>query len=50
MSFTSKSEKLIKYFVKDFDNYCEKKSKATQNRTDTILKMIYQDLKIKKKS
>ena len=27
MSFTSKSEKLIKYFVKDFDNYCEKKVK-----------------------
>ena len=46
MSFTSKSEKLIKYFVKDFDNYCEKKSKATQNRTDTILKMIYQDIKL----
>ena len=44
MSFTIQSEKLIKYFIKDFEKYCVKKSKRTQERTDSILKMIYQDI------
>lgn len=46
MSFTIQSEKLIKYFINDFEKYCVKKSKRVQQRTDSILKMIYQDILI----
>ena len=46
MSFTLKSEKLIKHFINKFDDYCMGKSSRTQKRTDRILKMIYQDIKI----
>ena len=46
MSFTLKSEKLIKHFINKFDDYCMEKSSRTQKRTDRILKMIYQDIKI----
>jgi len=44
MSFTIQSEKLIKYFINDFEKYCVKKSKRVQQRSDSILKMIYQDI------
>jgi len=46
MSFTIQSEKLIKYFINDFEKYCVKKSKRVQQRSDSILKMIYQDILI----
>jgi hypothetical protein len=46
MSFTIASEKLIKNFIDEFENHCGKKSKRTQQRTDSILKMIYQDILI----
>ena len=46
MSFTIQSEKLIKNFIDEFDTYCTKKSKRVQQRTDSILKMIYNDIKI----
>jgi len=46
MSFTIGSEKLIKNFIDEFEKYCGKKSKRTQQRTDSILKMIYQDILI----
>ena len=46
MSFTIGSEKLIKNFIDEFEKYCRKKSKRTQQRTDSILKMIYQDILI----
>ena len=39
MSFTEKSENLIKGFVKEFENYCVKKSQSTQNRTDNIYQL-----------
>ena len=45
MSFTENSEKLIKSFVKEFENYCVKKTKTTQNRTDKILKTIFNDIR-----
>lgn len=45
MSFTEKSENLIKGFVKEFENYCVKKSQSTQNRTDNILKTVFHDIK-----
>ncbi len=45
MSFTENSEKLIKSFVKEFENYCVKKTKTTQNRTDKILKTFFNDIK-----
>tara|TARA_B100001093_G_scaffold509447_2_gene573467 strand:- start:7445 stop:8704 length:1260 start_codon:yes stop_codon:yes gene_type:complete len=46
MSFTKNSEKLIKEFIGDFEKYCKKKSKATQRRTDNILKTVYNDIKL----
>ena len=45
MSFTKKSEKFIKGFVKEFENYCVKKSQATQTRTENILKIVFNDIK-----
>ena len=45
MSFTENSENLIKRFVNEFENYCVKKTKTTQNRTDKILKTIFNDIK-----
>jgi len=46
MSFTKASEKLIKEFINDFDKYCLKKSARTQRTTDTILKSIYNDIRL----
>ena len=46
MSFTKASEKLIKEFINDFDKYCLKKSAKTQRTTDTILKSIYNDIRL----
>lgn len=46
MSFKIKSEKLIKSFINDFDKYCVKKSSKVQKSTDTILKLIYRDIKL----
>lgn len=46
MSFTKDSEKLIKEFLEDMENYCIKKSESVQKRTDSVLQMIYQDIKI----
>ena len=44
MSLTKKSEKLIKYFIDDFDKYCVKKTRDVQKSTDTVLKLIYRDI------
>ena len=46
MSFTENSEKLIKSFVKEFENYCVKKTKTTQNRTDKILKTFLELIRL----
>ena len=46
MSFTIKSEKLIKHFINNFDKYCEKKTSKVQKSTDNILKLLYRDIKI----
>ena len=46
MSFTQGSEKLIKTFIKEFEKYCVKKTKTVQKRTDTILKTIFQDIRL----
>ena len=46
MSFTHSSEKLIKEFIGDFEKYCKKKSKTTQRRTDSILKTVYNDIRL----
>jgi hypothetical protein len=46
MSFTQGSEKLIKAFIKEFEKYCVKKSKTVQERTDNILKTIFQDIRL----
>ena len=46
MSFTKNSEKLIKEFIGEFEKYCKKKSKATQRRTDNILKTVYNDIRL----
>ena len=46
MSFTKDSEKLIKEFINDFERYCLKKSSRTQRTTDTILKSIYNDIRL----
>ena len=46
MSFTNTSEKLIKKFINEFDNYCLKKSSRVQRSSDKILRTIYNDIKI----
>ena len=46
MSFTKNSEKLIKEFIGEFEKYCKKKTKATQRRTDNILKTVYNDIRL----
>jgi len=46
MSFTLKSEKLIKHFIHDFDKYCNKKSTRVRKSTDNILKLIFRDIKL----
>ena len=46
MRFTKSSEKLMKYFLKDFDKFCDKKKPETQSQTDRILKILYQDIKL----
>jgi len=46
MSFTKGSEKLIKRFINEFDNYCLKKTSRVQKSSDRILKTIYNDIKI----
>lgn len=46
MSFTKASEKLIKEFINDFERYCLKKSTRSQRTTDTILKSIYNDIRL----
>jgi len=45
MSLTKKSEKLIKHFINDFDNYCVKKTSNIQKSTDRLLKLVYGDIK-----
>lgn len=45
MSLTKKSEKLIKHFIDDFDKYCIKKTAGVQKSTDTVLKLVYRDIK-----
>ena len=49
MSFTNTSEKLIKKFINEFDNYCLKKSARVQRSSDKILRTIYNDIKPKLK-
>jgi hypothetical protein len=46
MSFTSKSENLLKYFINDFDKYCVKKSARQQKTSDNIFKMILGDIRL----
>tara|TARA_B100000902_G_scaffold178778_1_gene172017 strand:+ start:188 stop:1450 length:1263 start_codon:yes stop_codon:yes gene_type:complete len=46
MSFTKDSEKLIKEFINDFDKYCYKRTSRIQKTTDTILKSIYNDIRL----
>jgi hypothetical protein len=46
MSFTNNNKKLIKEFIRDIGNYCIKKSTIVEEKSDDILKMIYQDIKI----
>ena len=46
MSFTIKSEKLLKHFIDDFDKYCVKKTSRVQKSTDNIIKLIYRDIKL----
>tara|TARA_B100000900_G_scaffold126708_2_gene107026 strand:- start:13120 stop:14388 length:1269 start_codon:yes stop_codon:yes gene_type:complete len=45
MSLTKKSEKLIKHFIDDFDKYCVKKTADAQKSTDTVLKLVYRDIR-----
>ena len=45
MSLTKKSEKLIKHFIDDFDKYCIKKTADIQKTTDTVLKLVYRDIR-----
>jgi len=46
MSFTKASEKLIKEFINVFDKYCFKRTSRTQKTTDTILKSLYNDIRL----
>ena len=46
MSFTKSSEKLIKEFINNFEEYCNKRSTRSQKTTDTILRSIYNDIRL----
>jgi len=46
MSFTNDREKLIKEFVEEIGDYCIQKTTKVKKRTNNVLKMIYQDIRI----
>jgi len=46
MKFSKKSEELMKYFLKYYDNFCESRTAEMQKTIDTILKIFYNDINL----